>query len=90
MTSSVNQPNSVTDAPEDTVTGAGEGEGGARGEVIGNGKGEGGNGDNTEVVELEFPTDDQPVKQGEEEEDGMIKPIIRFDKFPHDLSWDQI
>ena len=25
-----------------------------------------------------------------DEEDGMIRPIIKFDKFPPDLSWDQI
>lgn len=32
----------------------------------------------------------QPEVKEEEEENGMIKPIIKFDKFPPDLSWDQI
>lgn len=86
--------NSAIDPPEvagkaGEEEGGGGGGGGEEATVIGGGKGEGGNGDGTEVVELEFPTDEQP-EEGEEEEDGMIKPIIRFDKFPPDLSWDQI
>ena len=55
------------------------------GEVVGSGA-------ETEVVELEMPSDreDPSDMEEDEEEDGMIKPIIRFDKFPPDLSWDQI
>ena len=47
---------------------------------------------NTEVIELLMPTDEPEDVSGdeEEEEDGMIKPIIKFDKFPLDLSWDEI
>ena len=47
----------------------------------------------TEVIEVLMPTDEIPEEVSgdeEEEEDGMIKPIIKFDKFPLDLSWDQI
>ena len=47
----------------------------------------------TEVIEVLMPPDYEPddvSAEEEEEEDGMIKPIIKFDKFPLDLSWDQI
>lgn len=59
--------------------------------LIGIGAG-GGSDDNTEIVQIEIPSDREEVSdmEGEEEEDGMIKPIIKFDKFPPDLSWDQI
>ena len=63
------------------------------GEVIGESALKGRVGDNgTEIVELEMPSDreDPSDMEGEEEEDGMIKPIIKFDKFPPDLSWDDI
>ena len=46
----------------------------------------------TDIIEVLMPTDepDDVSAEEEEEEDGMIKPIIKFDKFPLDLSWDQI
>ena len=48
-------------------------------------------GDTTEMVELELEGDrERDVEEEEEEEGGLIKPIIKFDKFPPDLSWDQI
>lgn len=61
------------------------------GDLIGIGAG-GGNDDNTEIVKIEIQSDREEVSdmEGDEEEDGMIKPIIKFDKFPPDLSWDQI
>ena len=49
--------------------------------------------DTTEVVELELVPENETTQlnvKEEEEENGMIKPIIKFDKFPPDLSWDQI
>lgn len=54
--------------------------------------GSGGNDDNTEIVKIEIPSDREEVSdmEGDEEEDGMIKPSIKFDKFPPDLSWEQI
>ena len=74
-----------------------EGEGGGSGGVIigGDSGGEGvGREDGTEMVELEWPNDDREEPSDTEHEgeevDGMIKPIIKFDKFPPDLSWDQI
>lgn len=51
-----------------------------------------GNDDDTVIVKIEIQSDREEVSdmEGDEEEDGMIKPIIKFDKFPPDLSWEQI
>ena len=59
--------------------------------LIGSGAGDG-NDDNTEIVKIEIPSDREEVSdmEGDEEEDGMIKPISKLDKFPPDLSWEQI
>ena len=49
--------------------------------------------DTSEVGEISLERESetaQPEVKEEEEENGMIKPIIKFDKFPPDLSWDQI
>ena len=40
-----------------------------------------------DVAVINIPPETTPHK---DEEEGMIKPIIKFDKFPRDLSWDQI
>ena len=69
--------------------GVSEGEQGERGKEEGDMERE--NIHSTEIAVLELPSDAEASDSGgEEEEDGMIKPIIKFDKFPFDLSWDQI
>ena len=78
--------------PDKTVTAANhESPDGGGGEVVGEENKEVEPENGLHVAVLNMTSEEvSDVSEGEEEEDGMIKPIIKFDKFPADLSWEDI